>query len=92
MQIYQASCFKIIQTMKKSVCWVCVFTQKGHIVDIIPYSQLGCLPCCFAKEHNCDMHPYSTQSHNVKYAGLVTPDYAINTIFSCVLVFHCHHQ
>jgi hypothetical protein len=29
---------------KKSVCWVCVFTQKGHIVDIVPYSQLGCLP------------------------------------------------
>ena len=23
---------------KKSVSWVCVFTQKGHIVDILPYS------------------------------------------------------
>jgi hypothetical protein len=33
-----ACCFKMIQTMKKSVCWVCVFTQKGHIVDILPYS------------------------------------------------------
>ncbi len=40
MQIYQASCFKMIQMMKKSVCWVCVFTLKGHIVDILPYSQL----------------------------------------------------
>jgi hypothetical protein len=38
MQIYQASCFKMIQTMKKSVSWVCVFTQKGHLVDILPYS------------------------------------------------------
>jgi hypothetical protein len=29
---------------KKSVCWVCVFTQKGHTDDdILPYSQL----CCF---------------------------------------------
>jgi hypothetical protein len=38
------------------------------------------------------MHPYSTKSHYVKYAGLVTSDYAINTISSCVLVFHCHDQ
>jgi hypothetical protein len=29
---------------KKTVCWVCVFTQKGHTVDILPYSQLCCLP------------------------------------------------
>jgi hypothetical protein len=29
---------------KTSVCWVCVFTQKGHIVDIIPHSQLCSLP------------------------------------------------
>ncbi len=29
---------------KKSVCWVCVFTQKGPTVDILPYSQLCCLP------------------------------------------------
>ncbi len=43
-QIYQASCLKMIQTIKKSVCWVCVFAQKGHTVDIVPYSQLGCLP------------------------------------------------
>ncbi len=42
---------------KKSVCWVCVFTQKRHIVDIIPYSQLCCFPYRFAEEHNCDMHP-----------------------------------
>ncbi len=77
---------------KKSVCWVCVFTQKGHIVDILPYSQLGCLPYWFAEEHNCDMHPHSAKSHFIKYAGLGTSDYAINTISSCVLVFHCHHQ
>jgi hypothetical protein len=44
MQIYQASCLKMIQTIKISVCWVCDFTQKGHIVDIFPYSQLCCLP------------------------------------------------
>ncbi len=92
MQTYQASCFKMIQTMKKLVCWVCVFTQKEHIVDIIPYSQLGCLPYWFAEEHNCDMHPYSMQSHYVKYSGSVTSDYAINTISSYVLVFYCHHQ
>ncbi len=42
--ICQASCLKMIQTMKKSVCWVCVFAQKGHTVDILPYSQLCCLP------------------------------------------------
>jgi hypothetical protein len=29
---------------EKSICWVCVFTQKGHTVDIIPYSQLCCFP------------------------------------------------
>jgi hypothetical protein len=23
---------------KKTVSWVCVLTQKGHIVDILPYS------------------------------------------------------
>ncbi len=78
--------------MKKSVCWVSVFTQKGHIVDIVPYSQIGCLPYWFAEEHNCDMHSYSTKSHYVKYAGSFTSDYAINTISSCVLVFHCHYQ
>ncbi len=55
---------------KKSVCWVCVITQKGHIVGILPYSQLCCLPYLFAEEHNCDMHPYSTKSRYVKYAGL----------------------
>jgi hypothetical protein len=42
--ICQASCFKKIQTIKKSVCWVCVFTQKMHTVDILPHSQLCCLP------------------------------------------------
>ncbi len=77
---------------KISVCWVCVFTQKGHIVDIVPYSQLCCLPYWFAEEHNCDMHPYSTKSHYVKYAGSFTSDYAINTTSSCVPLFHCHHQ
>ncbi len=75
-----------------SVCRVCVFTQKGHIVDILPYSQLCCLPYWFAEEHNCDMHPYSKKSHYVKYAGSFTSDDAIDTISSCVLVFHCHHQ
>ncbi len=79
----------MIQTM---ICWVCVFIQKGHIVDIVPYSQLGCLPYWFAEEHNCDMHPYSTKSHYVKYTGLFTSDYSINTISSCVLLFHCHNQ
>jgi hypothetical protein len=29
-----------LKNEKKSVCWVCVFTQKGHTVDILPYSQL----------------------------------------------------
>ncbi len=38
------------------------------------------------------MHPHRAKSHFVKYAGLVTSDYAINTISWCVLVFHCHHQ
>jgi hypothetical protein len=42
--IFQASCLKMIQMMKNTVCWVCVFTQKGHTVDILPYSQLCCLP------------------------------------------------
>ncbi len=57
-----------------------------------PMTQLGCLPYWFAEEHNCDMHPHSTKSHYVKYAGSVTSDYRINTISSCVLFFHCHHQ
>ncbi len=92
MQIYQANCFKMIQVMKNSVCWVCVVTQKGQTVDILPYSQLCSLPYWFAEEHNCDMHPNRTKSHYVKYAGLFTSSYTIDTIFSCVLVFHCHHQ
>jgi hypothetical protein len=33
------------------------------------------------------MHPYSTKSHDVKYAELFTSDYAVNTISSCVLIF-----
>ncbi len=82
----------MIQTMKKSVCWVCVFTQKGHTVDILPYSQLCYCPYWFAEGHNCDMHPYITESHDVKYAGLITSAYAIDAISSCVLVFHRHHQ
>ncbi len=92
MLIYQASCFKMIQTMKKiSLLGLCLHT-KGNIVDIVPYSQLGCLPYWFAEEHNCDMHPYSMKTHHVKYAGSFTSDYAINAISSCVLVFQCHHQ
>jgi hypothetical protein len=27
-----------------------------------------------------------------KYAGLIISTYSIDTILSCVLVFHCHHQ
>jgi hypothetical protein len=38
------------------------------------------------------MHPYITESHDVKYAGSITSAYAINTILSCVIVFHRHHQ
>ncbi len=38
MKIYQASCFKMIQTMKKTVSWVYIFTQKGDLIDILPYS------------------------------------------------------
>jgi hypothetical protein len=38
------------------------------------------------------MHPYITESHYVKYAGLTTSAYAIDTISSCVIVFHRHHQ
>ena len=77
---------------KKAAYWVCVFTQKGHTVDILPYSQLCCFPYWFAEEHNCDMHPYITESHDVKYAGLITSAFAIDTISSCVIVFHHHHQ
>jgi hypothetical protein len=40
----------------------------------------------------CDMHPYITESHYVKYAGPITSAYAIDTISSCVIVFHSHHQ
>jgi hypothetical protein len=32
------------------------------------------------------MHPYITESHDVKYAGSITSAYAIDTISSCVLV------
>ena len=90
--IYQASCLKIIQTMKKTVCWVCVFTQKGHTVDILPYSQLCCFPYWFAEEHNCDMHPHITESNYVKYAGSIISACVIDTISSFVFVFHHHHQ
>jgi hypothetical protein len=34
------------------------------------------------------MHPYITESHDVKYAGPITSAYAIDTISSCVIVFH----
>ena len=92
MQIYQENCFKMIQMMGKSVCLVCVFAQKGHTVDILPYLQLCCLQYKFAKEHNYDMHPYSLKSHYVKDSGLFTSTYAIDTISSCDLVFHSHPQ
>jgi hypothetical protein len=32
------------------------------------------------------MHPYIMKSHNVKYVGLFTSTYAIDTILSCVLI------
>jgi hypothetical protein len=32
------------------------------------------------------MHPYITESHDVKYAGLFTSTYAIDTILSCSLI------
>jgi hypothetical protein len=38
------------------------------------------------------MHPYITESHYVKYAGLITSAYAIDTISPCIIVFHHHHQ
>jgi hypothetical protein len=38
------------------------------------------------------MHPYITESHYVKYAGLITSACAIKTISPCVIVFHRHHQ
>ncbi len=86
--ICQASCFKMIQTEKNQFVG---FIQKGHATDILPYSQLCCLPYWFAEEHNCDMHPYIMESHYVKYAGLFTSTYAIDTISLCVLIFHRNH-
>ncbi len=62
--------------------------KKGTLLTLFHIHSL----VVFAEEHNCDMHPYSTKSQYVKYAGWVTSDYAINTISSCVLVIHCHHQ
>ncbi len=38
------------------------------------------------------MHPNITESHYVKHAGLITSAYAKDTISSCVIVFHRHHQ
>ncbi len=38
------------------------------------------------------MHLYITESHDVKYAGLITSACAIDTILSCIIVFHRHHQ
>jgi hypothetical protein len=44
MQIYQASCLKMIQTMKKiSLLGLCFHTKRAHC-DNIPYSQLCCFP------------------------------------------------
>ena len=34
------------------------------------------------------MHPYTTESHDVKYAGSITSACAIDTISSCIIVFH----
>ncbi len=76
---------------KNSFLGLCLH-KKGHTVDILPYSQLCCLPYWFAEEHSRDMHNYITKPHFVKYVGLVTSAYAIDTILSCVIVFHRHHQ
>ncbi len=92
MEFFKQVVWRWFKRWKKSVCWVCVLTQKGHTVDILPYSQLCCLPYWFAEEHKCDMQPYIMESHFVKYAGLITSAYAIDTILSCVLVFHHYHQ
>ena len=92
MQVYQANCFKMVQTMKKiSLLGLCLHTKRAPCWHPSIF-KLACLPYWFAEEHNCDMHPHRAKSHFVKYAGLVTLDYAINTISSRVLVFHCHHQ
>ncbi len=92
MQIYQTNWFKMIQAMENISLLGLRLHKKGHTVDIHLYSQLCCLLYWFEKEHNHDVHPYRMKSHYDKYAGSFTLTYAINTILSFVLVFHCHHQ
>ncbi len=65
LEVFKQVVWRWFKRWKKSVCWVCVFTQKGPTVDILPYSQLCCFPYWFAEEHNCDMHPYIMESHYV---------------------------
>ncbi len=97
-EIYQLEFVKQVvsrwfKQWKKSDCWVCVLTQKGHTVNMLPYSQLCCLPYWFSEEeHNCDMPPYIIESHYVKYAGSFTSTYLNDTISLCVLVIHHYHQ
>ncbi len=91
MQIYQASCFRMIQMLKKfSLLGLCLCTKRVHCWH--PSIFIALLSSILICRSNCDMHPYSTKSHYVKYAGLFTSAYAIDTILSGVLVFHCHHQ
>ena len=90
LEFIQQVVWRWFKRWKKSVCWVVSSHKKGtlltsfHIHSFVAY--------WFAEEHNCDMHPYVTESHYVKYAGSITSAYAIATILSCVIVFHRHHQ
>ncbi len=82
----------MIITMKKiSLMGLCLHTNRAHCWHPSIFTAL-LAPYWFAEEHNCDMHLYITESHDVKYAGLITSAYAIDTISSYVFVFHRHHQ
>ncbi len=90
--IYPASCLKMIQTMNKiSLLGLCLHTKRAHCWLPSIFTAL-IFPYWFAEEHNCDMHPYITESDDVKYAGSITSACVIDTISSCAIIFHRHHQ
>ncbi len=78
--------------------------EKNQFVGFVSLHKKGTLLTCFHIHSFVVFHTdlqkntivtcilTAQKSHYVKYAGFFTSTYAIDTILSCVLIFHCHHQ
>ncbi len=92
MQIHQASCLKMIQMMKQiSLLGLCLHTKRAHCLHPSIFTALlsSILICRRTQLWHASLQHVITLCWLCR---IVNSDYAINTISSCVLIFHCHHQ